>query len=287
MVVEENRDSSNSTGSSLRMSSGSTGSSNSRNVMEPEKLPLHAENVQSDDIGKNDKDIEDCQFSSLEEIKPKTNESCLQEPGSLEANNSLSLVSDDNNCASEIMPQTDHGRSLDKYGSGDCVSKSDLKADVGVIQAPTLLCKAEVHYNSDSEYTQSNELAQTTPEPSDSGIAITHIVVDENKGTGDIDGNFEGAIGTQIKNASETDTDTDFQTNTDPYELELENKCYEVISEYIPKGYWSTPLKCFSYKTVTEISYRLDGQDHAHGGTWCKDFTGLCERINLDHAFTK
>ena len=288
MVVEENRVSSNSTGSSLRISLDSTGSSNSQiNEMEPGKLPPHSENVQNDDDGKSEKDIEDCKFSSLEEKTPKTNKSCLQESDSLEANNLLSLVSDDNNCASELMPQTDHSRSLDKCGSGDYVSKADLKADVGAIQAPTLLCKAEVHYNSDNEHTQSNELAPRTPEPSDSGIAIDVIVVDENKGIGDIDGNFEGAIGTQITNESATETDTDFQTNTDPYELELENECYEVISEYIPKGYWSTPLKCFSYKTVTDISYRLDGLAHAHGGTWCQDYTGLCERINLDHAFTK
>lgn len=94
-----------------------------------------------------------------------------------------------------------------------------------------------------------------------------------------------GAVG---GNEPEEKDTVDEAGQTDPFEEEMNSEKYAGISDYIPKEYWETLIKCFSYETVTAISYRLNALEDAHdGGQYTKDFVGLCERLNLDPAFTK
>ena len=91
----------------------------------------------------------------------------------------------------------------------------------------------------------------------------------------------------QIKQATDGDK-SDSESELDEFEEELSNERYNEISDYIPKAVWKTPLKCLSYSTVTDISYRLDPPtDAIEPAPYCKDFTGLCDRLKLDPAFTK
>ena len=90
-----------------------------------------------------------------------------------------------------------------------------------------------------------------------------------------------------IEDKDNSDTDKDPQEDLDPFQNELDNELYEGISDYIPKEFWKTNLKCLTYATVQEISWRLDLQEEICCDQFPKDFTGLCQRVNLDPAFTK
>ena len=90
-----------------------------------------------------------------------------------------------------------------------------------------------------------------------------------------------------IEDKDNSDTDKEPQEDLDPFQNELDNELYEGISDYIPKEFWKTNLKCLTYATVQEISWRLDLQEEICCDQFPKDFTGLCQRVNLDPAFTK
>ena len=89
-----------------------------------------------------------------------------------------------------------------------------------------------------------------------------------------------GGDGTQtVKNCEEN--------IPDEYEEEMNSEFYEGICEVIPKDIWKISLKCLSYGTITDISYRLDITDPVVVHSFAKDFTGLCDKLKLDPAFTK
>ena len=97
----------------------------------------------------------------------------------------------------------------------------------------------------------------------------------------------ESELEISIEDKDNSDTDKDPQEDLDPFQNELDNEIYEGISDYIPKEFWKTNLKCLTYATVQEISWRLDLQEEICCDQFPKDFTGLCQRLNLDPAFTK
>ena len=90
-----------------------------------------------------------------------------------------------------------------------------------------------------------------------------------------------------IEDKDNSDTVKDPQEDLDPFQNELDNELYEGISDCIPKEFWKTNLKCLTCATVQEISWRLDLQEEICCDQFPKDFTGLCQRLNLDPAFTK
>ena len=223
---------------------------------------------------------------------------CSNSNGTGEQNSEY--VSNEDNCHPELMPGASNVSGTDSKPShlnagslattssqpNDLITTSQSDSKEGTNTLPNALAdKGDLVYERNSE--EITESPNAVPSAGD--------LIYERKPKNPTSGN-EMMVYPEVHAPDDSNTQTDTkpdsdesetESSTDEYEEQMGIEAYNGISDYVPKAFWKTPLKCLSYGTVRDISYRLDPTDEIEAARYGKDFTGLCDRLNLDPAFIK
>ena len=237
----------------------------------------------------NDKDIENCGTEQNETVLDELNDlgvagTCSDSENNESLGQCISLTSVEDNCAPGLMSN--------KYEAADIKISEIIESsnnDSGVAKDSTGNDQSDISSVDNGHVSHSeNNLAAN----SSTSVHCDYISVNEH-GSNNL--NEEIVVSAVVHEDPSKSQDDNVNTNgtdahedkIDKFQEELDKEHYDEISDFIPKTFWEMDLKCLSYPTIQELSWRLDVLEEIGCGHLPKDFTGLCQRIRLDNAFIK